>query len=324
MLPRRHTKPQAKSHHGLRDTQRDISDVHGREIQGQGLGPPHPSHGALCARRRHLAAGHEGRAIDPRSPRAGRVSPHGRRVRHAHCATKGSPRTQIADSAERLGVAERLQSYYAARDWAILQQGAAHAAESIVAGTRGLQCMRLDSETDAETAASRRDGRGDAVLAVRRHAPDHGWAELVTFSARDAAAVRAALRTMETRLPMEWHESCAEDAADCEDGCGAGKVCPEEEVEERGVHFVARLEWPTSLIEQERIDQGSDEGRIRLVGKEEGEHAEDKRKEIVRGMKLLMRGSDGLEINYQVEDGEITVTPPWVLERHSGGHPALV
>lgn len=224
----------------------------------------------------------------------------------------------------RGSASQRLQSYYAARDWAILQHGAAHAAESIVAGTRGLQCMRLDSESDTELTASRRDGRGDAVLAVRRHAPDHGWAELVTFSARDAAAVRAALRTMETRLPMEWHESCAEDAADCEDGCGAGKVCPEEEVEERGVHFVARLEWPTSLIEQERIDQGSDEGRIRLVGKEEGEHAEDKRKEIVRGMKLLMRGSDGLEINYQVEDGEITVTPPWVLERHSGGHPALV
>lgn len=216
--------------------------------------------------------------------------------------------------------AERLQSYYAARDWALLHNGAGHAAESIVARTKGLQCMRLDSDDPVPT---QRDGRGNAVLAVRRHAPDHGWAELVTFCPDDARAVRTALATMERKLPMEWHESCAEDAEDCEEGCGVGKVCPEEVERERGVHFVARLEWPTSLIEQERIDAASKQGRIVLLEKEEGE-GEERRKEVTRGMKLLMRGSDGLEISYQVEDGEVSVTPPWVLERQNGGHPSLL
>lgn len=197
--------------------------------------------------------------------------------------------------------AEKLQAYYAAREWAVLRGGPACAAASIVRrvaesastgtpqdqGQQGLQYMRLDDSDDS-------------VLAIRHHSPHHGWAEVVTFDVLDASAVRSALQRME-QLPLEWHETRteAEPSDEPSDGEGGG---------EGGWHFVARLEWPVSLLEREGLERLGPAGWVEIVGVEEGGEV---REEAVRGLRMLTRGSDGLDIEYKAEDG-VRVVLPWV------------
>ena len=196
----------------------------------------------------------------------------------------------------------RLEQYYATRGWTIMSGPPAYAAGDIVSrlneasGEDGegqvLQSRRLDDDVD--------DDGDDTVLAVRRDVD--GDTEVVTFDPLDVRTLRQTLRRLASRLPLNWHES----RTDSEGGRDKG--------DRGGVRFTAALDWPTDPKQREEIEhQPSQEGYVTIVGADEP----DDGRTVLRGMKLLMRGSGGLELEYALCDDVLGVMPPWVRERRN-------
>lgn len=234
-------------------------------------------------------------------------------VRVLPASPSSSSETQVpSPSATRNDALARLEAHYAKRGWVLLRDDPAYRGSSIVSSLneRGqkLRDRRLDDDLY--------DDGDHPVLAVRRGVDE--VTEVVTFDRRDGDTIRLALETMAPKLPLEWSESGARVSPTVSPSpptsFSTREPSPKDEGES-GWKFEAKLEWPDDAEGRAKVEAHCrPDGYIVLVGDDE---PEQRREDVLRGLMLLMRGTDGFDIGYTLCDDVLGAIPPWVQERRN-------